>query len=120
VRLVFVLDCADPDRLAEFWAAALGYQRGGLHEPYVVLKPQDGDAPELLLQRVPEPKVAKNRMHLDMRIVDLGAEVARLEGLGARRLGDEIEEDGFRWFVMADPEGNEFCLCQEPPGARSD
>jgi predicted enzyme related to lactoylglutathione lyase len=92
----------------------------GCTNPNVVLKPQDGDAPELLLQRVPEPKVAKNRMHLDMRIVDLGAEAARLEGLGARRLGDEIEEDGFRWFVMADPEGNEFCVCQEPPGTRPD
>jgi catechol 2,3-dioxygenase-like lactoylglutathione lyase family enzyme len=117
VRLLFVLDCRDPDRLADFWAAALGYRRGALHEPYVVLSPTR-DGPELLLQRVPEPKVAKNRMHLDMRIENLSEEVQRLEALGARRLGAEVEEDGFRWFVMADPEGNEFCVCLEPPGTR--
>ncbi len=110
---MLVLDCLDPPVLAAFWAAALGYERSSSIDPYVVLVP-GGAGPELLLQRVPEPKVVKNRMHLDLRADDLEKEVERLERLGARRLEPApAEEQGCRWVVMADPEGNEFCVCAE-------
>jgi predicted enzyme related to lactoylglutathione lyase len=67
-----------------------------------------------VLQRVPEPKTSKNRMHLDIRTDQLDPTVERLVTLGARRLQPGItEEAGFRWVVMADPEGNEFCVCIE-------
>jgi predicted enzyme related to lactoylglutathione lyase len=115
MRLVLVLDCIDPDRLASFWSEAIGYRVSGSSEPYVVLVPEKGAGPELLLQRVGEPKTTKNRMHLDIRTAELTPKVESLEALGARRLQSGVtEEDGFRWVVMADPEGNEFCVCVEP------
>jgi predicted enzyme related to lactoylglutathione lyase len=118
--LLVVLDTTDPERLARFWTEALRYERSPRsEEPYVVLVPPERERPaegrfEFLLQRVPEPKVGKNRMHVDLRVPDLEPEVHRLERLGATPLGDEIREGGFRWVVMADPEGNEFCLGTEP------
>jgi predicted enzyme related to lactoylglutathione lyase len=70
-----------------------------------------------LLQAVDEPKTAKNRMHLDIETPRVDAEVARLEALGARRLeADTRSEHGSRWVVMADPEGNEFCVCNAGAG----
>jgi predicted enzyme related to lactoylglutathione lyase len=115
MRLVCVLDCRDPARLAQFWAEAIGYTLSSSGGPYVVLIPRDGDGPELVLQRVAEPKATKNRMHLDIRTGQLEATVHRLVGLGACRLQPGItEEAGFRWVVMTDPEGNEFCVCTEP------
>lgn len=115
MRLVVVLDCRDPERLAEFWTEAIGYRRVDSVEPYVVLVPTGGHGPDLVLQRVPEPKVGKNRMHLDIRTGELDATVERLTALGARRLLPQVvEEAGFRWVVMADPEGNELCVCVEP------
>ena len=107
-----VLDCADPEKLAAFWAPALGIQRLGAAGQYVLLASSTGAIPKLLLQRVEEPKSTKNRMHLDIETPDIDAEVARLEGLGATRLEpDERAEHGSRWVIMADPEGNEFCVC---------
>jgi Glyoxalase-like domain len=80
VRLVVVLDCLDPDKLADFWVAALDYDREPLSEPYIVLKPRAGAVgPELVLQRVPEPKLTKNRMHLDMRVDNLDSELESLD-----------------------------------------
>ena len=120
-RLIFVLDCADPIALAPFWAEAMGYRAEGRGDPYVVLIPEAANAswPEILLQRVPEPKVAKNRMHLDFRVDDLDGEVERLLALGATRVTDEpFDEDGYRWHVLTDPEGNEFCVVTEPRGTR--
>ena len=68
---------------------------------------------------MPEPKSTKNRMHLDLRVDDLDEEVERVEAFGARRLTDDpFDEDGYRWHILADPEGNEFCVVAEPPGAR--
>lgn len=82
MRLVFVLDCADPAELARFWAPALDCRVDGSGDPYVVLVPESPNQPELLLKRVPEPKVGKNRMHLDIRVDELEKEVER--GAAAR------------------------------------
>ena len=107
-----VIDCAEPEKLAEFWAPALGYQNVGAFGSYVALV-ADG-SPLLLLQKVDEPKQGKNRMHLDIKTPDVEAEVDRLVGLGAKRISDApIEELGACWVVMNDPEGNEFCVCRE-------
>jgi predicted enzyme related to lactoylglutathione lyase len=114
VFVVVVLDCQDPIALAPFWTQALGYRTSTIEEPYLALMPTEHGMPELLLQRVPEPKVGKNRMHLDLLVDRLEDERDRLLALGATRVSDEMSEDGFRWYVMADPEGNEFCVIQEP------
>jgi predicted enzyme related to lactoylglutathione lyase len=106
-----VLDCADPEALTGFWAAALGWQHTGSAGAYAVLAAPDGQ--KLLLQHVSEPKVGKNRMHLDLHAPDIEAEATRLEGLGARRLSAARRELGSTWIVMADPEGNEFCVCDQ-------
>jgi predicted enzyme related to lactoylglutathione lyase len=113
-----VLDCADPERLAAFWAPALDYANLGGAGAYVVLLPNATPGPKLLLQRVPEPKTVKNRMHLDIETPDVAAEAARLEGLGAQRVqAEEMHEHGTTWILMADPEGNEFCVCDGGAGS---
>jgi hypothetical protein len=115
MRVVVVLDCLQPERLTQFWANALRYRHAPSSGPYVVLVPDAQAGPDLVLQRVPEPKVGKNRMHLDLRVSELQPEIARLAALGAEVLTpDPIDEDGFSWVVMADPEGNEFCVGTEP------
>jgi len=112
-----VLDCADPHGLAAFWSEALGYHNAGSAGSYVVLVAPDGDRPKLLLQGVPEAKTTKNRMHFDIETPDVDAEAARLEAIGARRLEPNARnEHGTRWVVMADPEGNEFCVCDDGAG----
>ena len=73
----------------------------------------------MLLQRVPDVKRQKNRLHLDLRTPDLDAEVGRVTGLGAALLTSEpVTEDGWSWHILADPDGNEFCVLQ-PPGISS-
>jgi predicted enzyme related to lactoylglutathione lyase len=111
-KLGLVLDCADPDKLADFWSRAIGYTVLGGAGSYVLLVDGTGNQPKLLLQRVGEPKAGKNRMHFDIETSDVDEEVERLERLGAHRIEpDAIEEHGSRWVVMTDPEGNEFCVC---------
>lgn len=94
-------------------ARALGYRReGAIEGRFASLT---GDGPTLTLQPVKKEKTVKNRMHPDLLVSDLDAEVDRLEGQGATRdTPSACEEFGQRWFVMADPEGNEFCLAQDP------
>jgi len=116
-KLGLVLDCADPDRLAEFWSAAIGYATLGGAGSYVMLVDEAGQLPKLLLQRVSEPKTAKNRMHFDIETPDVLAEAARLERIGARRVEDPRTEHGTTWVVMHDPEGNEFCVCDGGAGS---
>ncbi|HEX3795110.1 MAG TPA: VOC family protein [Acidimicrobiales bacterium] len=108
------IDATDPVPLAQFWAAALAWRLSVDDDGDVVLEPpagspEDGVSPDLLFLRVPEDKQGKNRLHLDLRPMDQAAEVARLEGLGATRVsigqGGEVS-----WVVLADPEGNEFCV----------
>jgi predicted enzyme related to lactoylglutathione lyase len=111
-NIALVIDCADPQKLAGFWAEALGIPVLGGEGQYVMLASPSGKLPKLLLQGVAEPKAGKNRMHLDLHTPDIETEANRLEGLGARRLEDgPRSEFGERWIVMADPEGNEFCVC---------
>lgn len=109
-----VTDCRDPDALATFWAATLGWRRTYEEPDEVVLEPpegskEDGLVPDLLFGKVPEGKSMKNRLHLDLRPEDQAAEVTRVEALGARRVsvGQSGKES---WVVLADPEGNEFCI----------
>jgi predicted enzyme related to lactoylglutathione lyase len=110
-------DAHDPDALARFWEAALGWRITDADDEEVVLEPpadspEDGVVPDLLFLRVPETKAIKNRVHLDLRPENQAVEVARLEDLGASQVsigqGDDVT-----WVVMADPEGNEFCVLRQ-------
>ena len=108
------VDTADPSGLADFWERALGWRRTFENEDEVVLEPaagspEDGVAPDLLFLKVPEQKAGKNRLHIDLRPADQAAEVARLEELGAKRV-DIGQGSDVSWVVMADPDGNEFCV----------
>lgn len=140
IQLVF--DTSDPARQADFWAAALGYKVqdppdgfaswedalrawGVAEEKWgdasAIVDP-DGKGPRIYFQRVPEPKVAKNRMHMDLNVGGgsalpleerrqrVDAEVARLKQLGATDERGAIERDDEYWVRMNDPEGNEFCV----------
>jgi hypothetical protein len=116
-----VFDCRHPASLARFWAAVLdGYEVAPYDEaelerlrgkgildteddPMVLVERPGGPGPRYLFQLVPESKVVKNRVHLDLRADDLAAELRRLVGLGARVLDEQTG-----WTVLADPEGNEF------------
>jgi hypothetical protein len=112
-----VIDCADHDVVVRFWAAALGgWERRDLNEQYVAIVPpaamRSGDGPHplpILFQKVPEGKIVKNRVHLDLGTDDRAAELDRLVGLGATVLAERCLGD-FCWTVLADPEGNEFCV----------
>lgn len=137
------MDAADPRELGRFWAFALGYveepppegfaswydaleawgiPREEWDDFYAVVDP-DGAGPRLFFQRVPEPKTAKNRLHLDVGVPGAGAAATQQEKLDrARAHATVLVEHGGRvleevddplqgaWVVMADPEGNEFCV----------
>ncbi|HLJ66077.1 MAG TPA: VOC family protein [Chloroflexota bacterium] len=108
------IDSQNPSRIADFWEAALGWRRTYEQDDEVVLEPpvgspEDGIAPDLLFLRVPEDKTVKNRLHLDLRPRDQEAEVQRLIALGARRVSVG-EPPEVSWVVLADPDGNEFCV----------
>jgi catechol 2,3-dioxygenase-like lactoylglutathione lyase family enzyme len=108
------IDSPDPASIASFWQGALGWRRTWDEPGEVCLEPpegspEDGVVPDLLFLRVPEAKAPKNRLHLDLRPKDQAAEVARLEALGARRI-DVGQGPEVSWVVLADPDGNEFCV----------
>ena len=121
-----VFDCAHPAATARFWAAALdGYAVAPYDDaelarlrslgitsteddPTVLVEPAD-TGPRLFFQRVPEAKIVKNRVHLDLRAADPQAEIQRLTALGA-----SVETWYTDHVVMADPEGNEFCISLTP------
>lgn len=141
IQFQVTFDAADPRRLAAFWEAAIGYRPEPPPEPFGTWKewarsveiPEerwgewaslvdpDGVQPRLFFQRVPEPKTAKNRVHLDVNVGgDRGvaperrrervdAAVDRLVSAGATRVRAYDEPDQY-WVVLQDPEGNEFCL----------
>jgi predicted enzyme related to lactoylglutathione lyase len=115
-ELVVVIDCSQLHRSAEFWTSALGYVRDGVAAGrYQSLLPADGTGAEILLQQVPEDKHGKNRVHLDLRTRDLEPEAQRLVSLGAQVVTKQpVTEAGWRWHILADPDGNEFCVLQPP------
>jgi catechol 2,3-dioxygenase-like lactoylglutathione lyase family enzyme len=109
-NVYIVIDCHDLEALLEFWAAALGYRRIGIKDEYGLLLPHEPSHPPVFLQRVPEPKTAKTRVHFDLRADDVEAKAKELEVLGARRI-DVGQPSDAPFIPMADPEGNEFCVC---------
>jgi predicted enzyme related to lactoylglutathione lyase len=111
-RIDLVLDCAEPAKLVEFWREALDYREYFTDTSFAVLVPKEGNASPLVLQGVPEPRITKNRMHLDIVVDDIEQEIRRLEALGASRLDEGHQHFGdTKWVRMADPENNEFCVC---------
>ena len=103
-----IIDAADPERLAGFWSELLGRPVVGRTGPYVWLRREN--CLGLGFQRTTEPKSGKNRMHFDITSPHPAAERQRVEALGGRRL-EQYADGGF--LVMADPEGNEFCIIPE-------
>jgi hypothetical protein len=107
-------DCADPWALSAFWQQVTGYARYPDDVPgddAVGLIAPDGAGPGLLFIRVPEGKSVKNRLHLDLQPgAGRDQEADRLIGLGATMVDDRRQPDGRGWIVLADPEGNEFCV----------
>ena len=118
-----VLDTQDPERLVQFYGPLQGvevlvsYANGQYH----ALAP-NREGLMIVLQRVPEPKVGKNRAHFDLVVDDLDETTAQVETLGGRWLepGKTHELEGFSWRCMADPEGNEFCLYLMAAGLSND
>jgi catechol 2,3-dioxygenase-like lactoylglutathione lyase family enzyme len=110
------IDCAAPYALAAFWGEVTGFRE----DPEEPNRPDDPEAllvspngeQRLLFLPVPEPKTVKNRVHLDLVPTDRSRdeEVARLRALGATVVADHRRPDGTGWVVLADPEGNEFCV----------
>lgn len=105
-----VIDCAEHDPVVAFWAAALGWRPRRVNDQYVSLAGPDRSVPSLLFQKVPEPKVLKNRVHIDFTCEDRAAEAERLVALGATVIAPERCLGSFCWTVLADPAGNEFCI----------
>lgn len=103
------LDGNDLDALVDFWLAALGYELDHRDEGYAILRDPDGTEPRVFLQQVPETKLGKNRAHFDIAVPDEAEAVERLVGLGARVLWRE-NYPTHHWTVLADPQGNEFCV----------
>jgi hypothetical protein len=103
-----VIDAQDPDRLARWWAEVLDFtvlrEAGG----EVAIGPRSG-LPHLVFIQIPDAKGEKNRLHLELRPDDQHAEVERLLDMGARR-ADVGQPADAPWVVLADPEGNEFCV----------
>jgi len=114
--LLTTMDCADPIALSAFWKAALGYEARVETEGWVIIGDPQRKAVGLGFQKVPEGKVVKNRVHLDLLVTDEPIESRRaaLESLGAstQRFVDNGEEG--HHYIMQDPEGNEFCLVPGP------
>ena len=110
------IDCAEPRRLAQFWADVLDWRIDAdeSDDDEVALVDPEGKAPLLLFVKVPEPKTVKNRLHIDVRARNSTqeAEVERLLALGARHA--DVGQGEQTWVVLADPEGNEFCVLSKP------
>jgi predicted enzyme related to lactoylglutathione lyase len=108
-------DCSDTYELAGFWSEVLGYPRhpdDHPGDPEAILLPPDEVSPVVFFQQVPEPKAVKNRLHICLEPTDRprDEELDRVVGLGATQVADHRRPDGTGWVVLADPEGNEFCV----------
>jgi hypothetical protein len=102
------VDARDPVALGRWWQEALGWVVVNDDPDEFEIRPAPDRLPGLLFVRVPEPKTVKNRLHLDFRPVDQAIEVERMLGLGASRA--DVGQGDQSWAVLADPEGNEFCI----------
>jgi predicted enzyme related to lactoylglutathione lyase len=103
-------DCSDPRRQAAFWAQVTGYETVTEGDEFAALAAPDSRGVRgILFWKVPEPRTAKSRMHIDLATKDPATEIERLVGLGATKV-EAREGNGASWTVMLDPEGNEFCL----------
>jgi len=112
------VDAHDCERLAKFWSAVLGWRITYESADEWAIEPAEGSpendvAPDILFVKVPDEKVGKNRLHFDLRPKDQAGEVERIIGLGAT--GADIGQSDVSWVVLADPEGNEFCVLQPLP-----
>ena len=103
-----VIDCSEPSALARWWEVATGWQVIDEDEDGAELAPAPGQTPTLMFVKVADQKRIKNRLHLDWVPDDQQAEVDRLIGLGATRV--DVGQGEQSWVVLADPEGNEFCI----------
>ena len=107
-----VIDCNDFDAMVTFWRNALGYEPKYLEpDDWALLRDPKGRNVNVSLQKVPEPRVGKNRLHFDLYAEDQQAEIERLMGLGAKRF-DRVPEPGEDFVVLEDPEGNVFCVIE--------
>jgi len=108
---VISVDAVNPSRVAEFWCAVLDWKLLASDATGADIGPPDGSWPRIEFGRVPEEKTVKNRLHLDLRAdrTTQTDELRRLLDLGARAV-DVGQASDSTWFVLADPEGNEFCL----------
>lgn len=102
------IDANDIHTLAAWWSKVLGWTAESDDDGDIVLRAPGGVGPDWLFLTVPEGKAVKNRIHFDFTPDDQDAEVERLVGLGARRI--DIGQGEQCWVVLADPEGNEFCI----------
>ena len=111
-----VVDAGDPERLAAFWADVLGWERTEAYEGVVEIAGPDRSRPTMVFVPVEEAKAAKNRIHLDVNPTgcDQGEELVRLLSLGAVQV--DVGQGDQTWFVLADIEGNEFCLLRTRVG----
>ena len=104
-----VIDCNDFETMWAFWQEALGYEPGPPDVDFVILRDPKGQNVNVSISQVPEPRVGKNRLHLDLYTDNQQAEVERLLALGAKRY-ERIPEEGEDFVVLEDPEGNLFCV----------
>ena len=102
------IDVEDLDRSARFWSAVLGLKVAGRSDRYLQFERKESGL-QIYLQKVPEKKTSKTRVHMDISVTDLDVALARVEALGGRMF-ERVEESGSRWIVVLDPDGNEFCL----------
>jgi catechol 2,3-dioxygenase-like lactoylglutathione lyase family enzyme len=115
-----VIDCREPEKIAEFWREVLGYHEIDRSQDGAWVELEAGPAspgPILFFLKVPEGKTVKNRLHIDVSPTDRDrdAEVERLLALGARKI--DVGQGDASWVVMADPEDNEFCVLNTRPEA---
>jgi len=105
-----VIDARDPESVASFWMSVLGWEHAGTDDDGVQIRDPSGQSPTILFACVPENKTTKNRLHIDVNPVgcDQEDELARLLALGAHPV--DVGQGEPSWIVLADPEGNEFCL----------
>ncbi|HEX2039372.1 MAG TPA: VOC family protein [Acidimicrobiales bacterium] len=108
------IDCNDLDAMKAFWMRLTGFRELGGDESFAFLgDPEHMGRTKLFLQKVPEPRVGKNRVHIDLYVEDREAAAAEVEAAGGQRVA-EHENGPIRWWVVTDPEGNEFCVVQVP------